>query len=1721
VEPAGTVFMPQTAEERKGTLTRFKKDVTALVKEYEKLPDGLQPFATSVCRDRWLLFGTELELKLKSKQDYLRPVPLLVELAEQLRSVGVEFIYVPITPKWAIYPDAISDAAKPDAEGRIPRVNPEGRVLFEALQDKGVTAIDLTEPFVRERYGKHGPVHFRHDTHWSPAGMEVAARAVANVIRTRAWYRSIPKQHTGMKAEWGPGKRDSTGDLGNFIGGIYGDDNPMRDWPIENPDVRYISGIDLRDDALVVVIGDSNIAAFPYDFNFSAQLAYELGIQVDEVATAVEGCRRDLGRKFARHPECLFGKKVVIWLHTGRDMGGQFADAVVVGEKHPGLYAEYKPRAAREETLAAVDKPDALWPLNDPWGPIARDVSGNARNGLYEPGVIPTLGAGPDFSVGRMFADLPKGSDYALGIWVRHSKPEAAAGIWGIADARNPELLGDSLTLESAALRFAGGTGTTLAGRTKLDPDTWHHVLVVRQGNRVAVYLDGKEELSGKAPHKALKTPRLYVGGTAANETRPWRGRLAEACFFARALPPAEIDRHFKTWIPSAAARDELTVEIDPAAGLDSVTLRVDDFDLTPQAETRLTRIIRRTVGRNDRWGETLTLNKLAPGTLDLDVEIEFTPLGGISADTARSSLKVIANPATVDTDVVWTGGGVLPSGRTAGEWWRGRNWKGGKPPVFDTDASIIFESDAPNLGRLARDRGIGGLTARSGAAGHTVDLDGTALTVRGDLSVDLPSDDQPFAVTGGTLRLGDKKRASRIRVKNGALRLDAKLDMPNVDGILLPDDGGENAVLTVSGDGTLAAGRLHLASEPTDGPQTASLAVPRDSRLKAIAVRDSLRIAAGDTAAERTALENGYDAGGGQWVLADGTDITVGGTDRAAALVAIGHGRGGSKKGSLIAGSGGKFSAHVELLQVGAMSGPGTGWDRPPRTDADGPADASEPEPETAAIKAESIDPNADTIKVAARAMALDTKRDKVDVKSIEVTGALNTSSGTLVINGPGLVAADTFHIASPGRATLVVPRNSPLKKLIVRDSFRMACGGNFATSLLNGYHTGGTSWLLETAWGKRKGGEAAQNWTLPGGISFEIGTKDKPASEFKMGTGGGWSSRASLVAGTGGVFTAHVALMELAALDIGGGNWWNAMQPECKRPVIGPYSVGADQWGILDLSRIERCDITVDRLRVGHATVASWGAQVVGQMRLPDGNVTAGSITIGSPFPVCKALQIGDEDWDGDAFRIGTEGRLELNGTRCAVSGTMEIFNTGVVDTRLSDASAGLDLAEGATLTIDGKGTLSIVFEGLPKTAGLYYGLRWAGDHRQPLEKLLDAGRIVLDIGALGPDAGKPGVFTAEERVDGTKRLYTYVGFRNAPDRGGNSFWGTLDISRMARCDISAEKVEIGHTTVKSWGTQLKGALLLPAGTVRAETVFVGHEFPVSDEHGSAAFRSGCEGRLGLYGTTFMPGKNITVHNTGVIETRVSGTSAGLDLAADTELSVTRRGGLNIVFESLPKTAGLYYGLRWAGNHRSTLEKLVASGVIAVTDDPVRAEAGKAGVFAGKENGARFTYIGFPNAPKAKPVARPAKPAVTGTKPETTKPEEKPQPAALASKDGKITVLARITIVSKPPVPRKEPYTDALTTTQYKVLKIEGRAATAKEFLAIEPVMTNYTLLPSAKYKIGDVHRLALIPWEDKIAKEPKLKKVHTVDDTDNYEADIFWVESWKAGRQGGAVK
>lgn len=210
--------------------------------------------------------------------------------------------------------------------------------------------------------------------------------------------------------------------------------------------------------------------------------------------------------------------------------------------------------------------PIAFWPMDDISGWTARDASKNQHAGRYEPGVAFYLpGRAPcdldyaeqtprravHFAEGRMIADTPAlPPNWSLALWLWNGLPIDARGVTGTIFALGGQEvdspLGDRLWLAGAAeggvLQFAHGNQPVLAGRTPLNPRTWHHVVLVRDEDQITVYLNGdpQPDLAGQAPGRAWDQPRWYFADWPDNQAA-WEGKLDDIAVFDQALTAQQV----------------------------------------------------------------------------------------------------------------------------------------------------------------------------------------------------------------------------------------------------------------------------------------------------------------------------------------------------------------------------------------------------------------------------------------------------------------------------------------------------------------------------------------------------------------------------------------------------------------------------------------------------------------------------------------------------------------------------------------------------------------------------------------------------------------------------------------------------------------------------------------------------------------------------------------------------------------------------------------------------------------------------------------------------------------------------------------------------------------------------------------------------------------------------------------------------------------------------
>jgi len=279
-----------------------------------------------VGRDGWLFYRPGLEYLTgrppppqpgRTDDD---PLPAIVSFRDQLAARGIRLLVMPVPNKESIYPERLTRRAA----GAGVVIGRQTRELMDELQAAGVEVVDLFDVFGS---AKRGPgtrgtetLYLAQDTHWSPAGVALAARAAAERLRVRGWVRPGTVAYDVRPA---PVRR--VGDvvrmlqsppIERFVG--------AEDIPCEQV-VRRDTQTPYQDaaDAGLLVLGDSFLRIYERDEPGSAGLVAHLARQLGQPVTSLisDGGGATLVRQeLHRRPRLLAGKKVLLWEFTERDI---------------------------------------------------------------------------------------------------------------------------------------------------------------------------------------------------------------------------------------------------------------------------------------------------------------------------------------------------------------------------------------------------------------------------------------------------------------------------------------------------------------------------------------------------------------------------------------------------------------------------------------------------------------------------------------------------------------------------------------------------------------------------------------------------------------------------------------------------------------------------------------------------------------------------------------------------------------------------------------------------------------------------------------------------------------------------------------------------------------------------------------------------------------------------------------------------------------------------------------------------------------------------------------------------------------------------------------------------------------------------------------------------------------------------------------------------------
>ena len=248
------------------------------------------------------------------------PLQAILAFRDQLAARGIRLLVMPVPNKESIYPERLTRRA--DGAGVV--VCRQTRELLEKLWASGVEVVDLFDVFSRAKQdpgeSNARALYLAQDSHWSPAGVSLAAKAAADRLRAQGWVlpgtvpydvRPAPIRRVGDVV-----RMLQSPPIERFVG--------AEDIPCDQV-VRCDTQAPYADDANadVLVLGDSFLRIYEQDepgsAGFVAHLARQLGRPVTSLISDGGGATL-VRQELHRRPRILAGKKMVLWEFAERDI---------------------------------------------------------------------------------------------------------------------------------------------------------------------------------------------------------------------------------------------------------------------------------------------------------------------------------------------------------------------------------------------------------------------------------------------------------------------------------------------------------------------------------------------------------------------------------------------------------------------------------------------------------------------------------------------------------------------------------------------------------------------------------------------------------------------------------------------------------------------------------------------------------------------------------------------------------------------------------------------------------------------------------------------------------------------------------------------------------------------------------------------------------------------------------------------------------------------------------------------------------------------------------------------------------------------------------------------------------------------------------------------------------------------------------------------------------
>ena len=319
----------------KDNLRMFESDLRKNCRLAEMLRPSVQYVQFLVLRDtgdKALMGRADWFFYMPAVQYLIEPLPAdsqysradvlsaIISFRDQLAQRGIKLLVVLAPNKASVYPEMLTRRA----EGSAKPVNPGTVEIISRLEETGVEVVDLFGIFAGARKDLSPTDNTRYylsqDSHWSPDGVRLAARAVAKKILDLEWA-----EKGKVKYSLKPATIERYGDVLKMIQvpriETMFKPETLNCEQVVNADTGQLYQADPNSE--VLIMGDSFLRIYsrdePNSAGFIEHLAFELGFPLTSIVND-GGASTLVRQELSRKPALLINKKLVIWEFVERDI---------------------------------------------------------------------------------------------------------------------------------------------------------------------------------------------------------------------------------------------------------------------------------------------------------------------------------------------------------------------------------------------------------------------------------------------------------------------------------------------------------------------------------------------------------------------------------------------------------------------------------------------------------------------------------------------------------------------------------------------------------------------------------------------------------------------------------------------------------------------------------------------------------------------------------------------------------------------------------------------------------------------------------------------------------------------------------------------------------------------------------------------------------------------------------------------------------------------------------------------------------------------------------------------------------------------------------------------------------------------------------------------------------------------------------------------------------